>query len=203
MFACVCVCAYVYVLAWHLLRNLYPLTVPYFCGPSWYTGNQMCGHLTVVFTMSHKLETNEKFYLWSFDVVKYFIYLSPSLSPFLSLVVYQDIILKKDLKTTCFFAWFEIRCITAWHKSVCEKLSTSHCLCRVLLRLYQVLVWTLCHCNFRIPCTQCRVNVRLQRMLALQSHIINLHISLHLYPLRQNSSVSVCFTKHRGRKIES
>lgn len=42
----VCVC----VLAGHLLHDLYPLTVPDFCGPSRYTGNQMCGHVTTVFT---------------------------------------------------------------------------------------------------------------------------------------------------------
>lgn len=44
VFICVC------VLVGHLLHDLYPLTVPEFCRPSRCTGNQMCGHLTTVFT---------------------------------------------------------------------------------------------------------------------------------------------------------
>lgn len=44
------VCSYVCVLVGHLLHDLYPLTVPEFCRPSRCTGNQMCGHLTTVFT---------------------------------------------------------------------------------------------------------------------------------------------------------
>lgn len=40
----------VFVCVRHLLRDLYHQMLPYFCGPSQYTGNQLCGYVMIVFT---------------------------------------------------------------------------------------------------------------------------------------------------------
>lgn len=58
------VCSYVCVLVGHLLHDLYPLTVPEFCRPSRCTGNQMCGHLTTVFTSTSSKGSSAVLMLW-------------------------------------------------------------------------------------------------------------------------------------------